>query len=133
MKNSGYEKFILDLEMCGMMARFVKGIGLTEDDFAWEAFQEVGPGQHFLGSQHTTRHYETAFYQHTVFSMDNYEKWEEEGSKSSYQLANAVWKRMLKAYEPPDLEEDVAEELQAFVAHRRAEIQAGEPRSEWQG
>jgi trimethylamine--corrinoid protein Co-methyltransferase len=130
---AGYEKFILDLEMCGMMARFVKGIGLTEDDFAWEAFQEVGPGQHFLGSQHTTRHYETAFYQHTVFNMDNYEKWEEEGSKSSYQLANAVWKRMLKAYESPDLEEDVAEALQAFVAHRRAEIQAGKARSEWQG
>ncbi len=128
---AGYEKFILDLEMCGMMARFVNGIGLTEEDFAWDAFQEVGPGQHFLGSQHTTRHYQTAFYQHTVFSMDNYEKWAEEGSKDAYQLANAVWKRMLKAYEPPDLDEDIAEELQAFVDHRRTEIQAGKPRTEW--
>ncbi|MEW5959414.1 MAG: trimethylamine methyltransferase family protein [Chloroflexota bacterium] len=130
---AGYEKFILDLELCGMMARFVNGIGLTEEDFAWDAFQEVEPGQHFLGTQHTARHYETAFYLHTVFNMDNYEKWEEEGAKDTYQLANAVWKRMLKAYEPPDLDEAIAEELRAFVDHRRAEIQAGRPRSGWKG
>ena len=86
---AGYEKFILDLEMCGMMARFVNGIGLTDEDFAWDAYAEVGPGQHFLGAQHTMRHYETAFYQHTVFNMDNYEKWEEEGSVDTYQRANA--------------------------------------------
>ena len=57
--------------------------------------------------------------------MDNYEKWEEEGSEDTYQKANKVWKQMLKDYEAPALDEAIAEELQAFVAHRRAEIQAG--------
>jgi trimethylamine--corrinoid protein Co-methyltransferase len=128
---AGYEKFILDLEICGMMARFVNGIGLTDEDFAWDAFDEVGPGGHFLGAQHTMRHYETAYYQHTVFSMENYEKWEENGSPDTYQRANALWKRMLKEYEAPDLDEAIVEELNAFVDHRRAEIQAGQPRSEW--
>jgi len=130
---AGYEKFILDLEMCGMMARFVNGIGLTDEDFAWDAYAEVGPGQHFLGAQHTMRHYETAFYQHTVFSMDNYEKWEEEGSIDTYQRANAIWKRMLKEYEAPPLDPALAEELNAFAEHRRVEIRAGQPRTEWNG
>jgi trimethylamine--corrinoid protein Co-methyltransferase len=130
---AGYEKFILDLEICGMMARLVNGIDLSEESFAWDAFEEVGPGKHFLGSQHTTRHYETAFYQYTVFNMDNYEKWEEEGSPTTYQRANAVWKRMLKAYEAPELDEAIAEELEAFVAHRRSEIRNDQPRTEWQG
>jgi trimethylamine--corrinoid protein Co-methyltransferase len=130
---AGYEKFVLDLEVCGMVARFSQGIDFGPDEFAWDAFEEVGPGGHFLGAQHTMRRYSTAFYQHTVFSMDNYEKWEEEGSPDTYELANAVWKRMLAAYERPPLEDDLAEELQAFVDHRRAEIQAGRPRSEWQG
>ncbi len=76
---SGYEKFVLDLEMCGMMARYVEGISLTDEDFAWDAYSEVGPGGHFLGAQHTLRHYNTAFYQHGVFNMDNYEKWESRG------------------------------------------------------
>jgi trimethylamine--corrinoid protein Co-methyltransferase len=128
---AGYEKFILDLEMCGMMARFVNGIGLTDEDFAWDAYAEVGPGQHFLGSAHTMRHYETAFYQHMVFNMDNYEKWEEEGSADSYKRANAVWKRMLKEYEAPALDPAITEELSAFAEQRRAEIRAGKPRAEW--
>jgi trimethylamine--corrinoid protein Co-methyltransferase len=77
------------------------------------------------------RHYETAFYQHTVFNMDNYEKWEEEGSEDTYKKANAIWKRMLKSYEPPALDETIAEELNAFVEQRRTEIRARKPRTEW--
>ena len=114
-----------------MMARFVNGIGLSDEDFAWDAYAEVGPGQHFLGAQHTMRHYETAFYQHTVFNMDNYEKWEEEGKEDTYKRANAVWKRMLKEYEAPPLDPAIAEELRAFTDQRRAELRAGKPRAEW--
>ena len=128
---TGYEKLILDAETLGMMARYVKGITLTDEDFAWDAYEEAGPGQHFLGTQHTMRHYETAFYQHTVFTMDNYEKWADEGSQDSYKKANSVWKQLLKNYESPPLDEAIAEELKAFVAQRRIEIQAGRPRQEW--
>lgn len=129
---AGYEKFVLDLEICGMMARFSQGISLSEEELAWDAFEEVGPGGHFLGAEHTMRRYSTAFYQHTVFSMDSYDKWEEEGSPDTYRLANGVWKRMLQAYEPPGLDEAIAEELEAFVTQRRAEIHAGKPRTDWE-
>jgi trimethylamine--corrinoid protein Co-methyltransferase len=128
---AGYEKFIIDLEMCGIAARFINGISLTDEDFAWDAFEEVGPGNHFLGSQHTMRHYDTAFYSHTVFTMDNYEKWEVEGSKDTYQRANALWKRKLRQYEAPPLDEAIAEELNDFVIQRRAEIRERRPQSEW--
>jgi trimethylamine---corrinoid protein Co-methyltransferase len=128
---AGYEKFVIDLEMCGMLARFVDGIGLTDEDFAWDAYEEIGPGQHFLGAQHTMRHFSSAFYQHSIFNMDNYEKWESEGSQDTYQRANSVWKRMLKDYQPPALDDAVREELEAFVAVRRQEIREKKPRTEW--
>jgi trimethylamine--corrinoid protein Co-methyltransferase len=128
---AGYEKFVIDLEMCGMMARLCNGISLTEEDFAWDAYEEVGPGHHFLGAQHTMRHYDTAFYQHKVFNMDNYEKWASEGSQDTYQRANALWKKMLKEYEPPPLDPAIKEELTAFIAHRRAELRDRKPRTEW--
>ena len=128
---SGYEKFVLDLEICGMMARLVNGISLTDEDFAWDAYEEVGPGKHFLGSQHTMRHYKTAYYEHKVFNMDNFELWEEKGSQDTYELGNKMWKQMLKDYEAPPLDPAINEELNAFVAQRRAEIQAGKPRTEW--
>jgi trimethylamine--corrinoid protein Co-methyltransferase len=63
--------------------------------------------------------------------MDNYEKWESEGSVDTYERANAVWKRMLKEYEPPPLDPGIKEELSTFAEHRRAEIRARQPRTEW--
>ena len=130
---AGYEKFVIDLEMCGMMARVAQGISLTEEDFAWDAFAEVGPGGHFLGAQHTMRHYQNAFYLPKIFNTDNYDRWTRQGKPDTYRLANPVWKEMLAAYEAPDLDEAVAEELRDFVAHRRAEIQERQPRTEWKG
>lgn len=77
------------------------------------------------------RHYETAFYQHSVFNMDNFEKWEMEGSEDSYQKANSVWKKMLAEYEAPKLDEAVRDELMAFIRQRREEIQKGRTRTDW--
>ncbi len=128
---AGYEKFILDLEICAMIARYSKGIGLTDDDFAWDAYEEVPTGDHFLGSAHTMRHYTTAFHQHQVFSMDNYELWETKGSPTSYEMANKRWKQMLKDYEQPKMDPATREELDAFVAVRKEEILAGKPRTAW--
>lgn len=130
---ASFEKFILDLEVCAMVARYAKGITLTDEDFAWDAYDEAGPGQHFLGTAHTMRHYETAFHQHHVFNMENYEKWDEEGREDSYKKANAVYKKMLRQYKKPKLDEAKLEELIDFVAWRRKEIQAGRPPSAWRG
>ncbi|MEZ4605339.1 MAG: trimethylamine methyltransferase family protein [Deinococcales bacterium] len=130
---SGYEKLIIDMESLGMMKHYFRGISLEDEDFAWDAYAEVGPGGHFLGAAHTMRHYETAFYKHQVFNMDNYEKWAEEGSVDTYKRANGIWKQMLSEYEAPALEDSIREELEAFMAWRKGEIRAGRPWSAWQG
>jgi len=129
--STGYEKFILDVEMLGMMTRFTNGISMTEEDFAWDAYEEVGPGNHFLGSAHTIRHYEDAFFQPRIFHTDSFEKWRDDGSLNAGQIANGIWKKMLAEYEPPGIDDAVAAELEAFVAHRREEIRAGRERTEW--
>ena len=41
-----------------------------------------------------------------------------------------AWK-MLKDYEPPRSDPAIVEELNAFVAHRRAELKERKPRTEW--
>jgi len=107
------------------MARYMNGIGLEEEDFAWDAYRDVPPGGHFLGAAHTMRHYDTAFYQHGVFNMDNYEKWEAEGSVDTYKRAHGIWKRMLHEYEAPPIDPAVRDALHDFVARRRADIRAG--------
>jgi trimethylamine--corrinoid protein Co-methyltransferase len=63
--------------------------------------------------------------------MDNYEKWESEGSHDTYKRANTVYKKMLKDYEPPAIDPATVDELNAFVAQRRTELRDRTARTEW--
>jgi len=48
-----YEKFILDLEMIGMLRRIENGIGVSRDDLALDVIAAAGIGGQFLTQQHT--------------------------------------------------------------------------------
>ena len=56
------------------------GMPLDDNAFAMDAFQEVAPGSHFLGCQHTMRNYETAFYTYELSDNNSFEQWTEEGA-----------------------------------------------------
>jgi trimethylamine--corrinoid protein Co-methyltransferase len=118
----GYEKFMLDLDLCGAAATYLKGVNLDEDQFAMDAFAEVGPGKHFFGSQHTLRHYETAFFEPPISNNDSFEQWRDAGSLSSEQRATSRWKSTLANYEAPPIDDAVDEALREFVARRKAEM-----------
>jgi trimethylamine--corrinoid protein Co-methyltransferase len=117
-----YEKFVMDAEQCGAFHTFAEGMAVDDNAFALDGFHEVGPGKHFLGSAHTMRNYETAFYDFELSDNNSYEQWSEEGSLDITRRANKRWKAMLSAYEPPPLAEDRREALEGFVARRKAEM-----------
>jgi trimethylamine--corrinoid protein Co-methyltransferase len=116
----GYEKFILDLDQCGMAAVFLKGVDMSPNGQAVEAIKENGPGIHFLANSHTLANFETAFYRAETSDNNSFEQWQEAGSLDAAQRANAVWKRMLREYEAPPIDPGVDEALQAFIAERKA-------------
>jgi trimethylamine--corrinoid protein Co-methyltransferase len=118
----GYEKFILDADQCGMAAVFVNGIDMSENGQAVEAIVENGPGQHFLGTAHTLANFETAFYRSEVADNNSFEQWQEDGSLDAAQRANAVWKRMLREYEAPPLDEGIDEALKEFIDKRKSSM-----------
>ncbi len=116
----GYEKFVMDLDQCGMAHEFVKGVDLTPNGQAIDAIKENGPGQHFLGAAHTLANFETAFYRSSIADNNSFEQWEAEGGKDTVARANALWKKMLAEYEPPPIDEAVDEELRAWIEEKRA-------------
>ena len=118
----GYEKFIIDADQCGLATSFVKGVDLSENGQALDAIKETGPGQHFLGSEHTLKNFETAFAVSDIANNDSYEQWSEEGSLDAAQRANTIWKKMLNAYEPPPLDEAIDEAMLDFIAKRKDEL-----------
>ena len=124
---SGYEKFVLDCEILGMLHIWAKGVDLSDEAFAMDAFAEVPPGGHFLGTAHTLRHFRDAFYRAELFDYNSAEQWELNGAPDTYARANAKVKQLLASYEAPALDDRTAEALRRFVEQRKAEI-AIEPR-----
>ena len=117
---SGYEKSILDADLCAKLQVFAKGIDLSDNAQALSAIREVGPGAHFLGCQHTQTNFETAFYRSTTGDSNPYEQWRAEGGLDAAQRANRLWKGLLEEYEAPPLDPAIDEALQDYIAKRKA-------------
>ena len=60
---TSFEKVVMDAELVQHMVEFMKPIEVNEEEMGIVAIEEVGPGGHFFGSQHTLDRYEGAFYQ----------------------------------------------------------------------
>ena len=116
----GYEKFVMDLDQCGMMAAFAKGVDLSPNGQAVDAIIENGPGQHFLGTAHTLANFETAFFRSSMADNNSFEQWEAEGALDTTTRANAAWKKMLAEYEPPAIDDAVDTELTEWIERKKA-------------
>jgi len=116
------EKFVVDVEGLAIMQRALAGITIEPDTLALDAIAEVGSGGHHFGTAHTLARYRSAFYMPLVSDRQNYDKWREDGSRDAAQRAHTLARQLLDAYEPPPLDEAIAEELAAFVARRKTEL-----------
>jgi trimethylamine--corrinoid protein Co-methyltransferase len=118
----GYEKLIMDADQLGMMEVYARGIDMTANGQAMDAFRSNPHGQHYLGNEHTLANFEEAFYRSTIADNNSFEQWDEEGGLSAAQRASAQWKRMLTESEAPPLDSAIDEELQDYMARRKAEM-----------
>lgn len=119
---TGYEKLIMDADRLGSYQKILGGLDVSEDQFARDAYEEVEPGGHFLGSAHTMRHYETAFYDAALSDAENVENWEEKGANDMRQRAFKRWNAMLQNYEKPAIDPAIEEALNDYVKRRKAEL-----------
>jgi trimethylamine--corrinoid protein Co-methyltransferase len=124
---ASFEKLVLDVEMLQMMIEFLKPIQTDAESLGFEAIARVPTGGHFFGEPHTMARYEHAFYQPLVSNWQNYESWELAGAGDATERATTIWKRALLEYEQPPLDPVISDELDAYVARRRAVIGDGEP------
>jgi len=116
-----FEKFILDCDLLQMVAEFLTPLDVSPAGLGLDAVRDVGPGGHYFGTAHTLERFETAFYSPIISDWRNFETWQEAGSPTAYQKANATWQKELAAYERPPMDAAIEEELDAFVARRKAE------------
>lgn len=119
---AGYEKLMLDADLCSSVSAFTRGIDLSEVGQSLDAIREVQPGGHFLGASHTMRHFETALWRPSIWDSKTFEQWNEEGSLDAAQRANALWKRRLADFVAPPLDPSIREALLDYRLRRSREI-----------
>jgi trimethylamine--corrinoid protein Co-methyltransferase len=119
---SGYEKFVLDCEILGMLHTWARGVDLSDEGLAFDAIAEVPPGGHYLGTAHTMRHFRDAFYRAELFDYNSDEQWQLNGAEDSYVRANKKVKQLLANYEPPPLDPGLDEALHDYITRRKAAI-----------
>ena len=119
---ASYEKLVVDCEMLQAMSSLLRPVEFTDDDLGLSAQDEVAPGGHFFGADHTMSRYKEAFYPPFLSDWTNNQAWEAAGGQHAEDRATAVWQQMLEAYQPPGLAQDRVEALAAYVAKRKEEI-----------
>ena len=117
-----FAKFVVDAEQAEMTHKFLRGIDFTELEGALSAMDEVDPGSHYLGTQHTLQNFERAFIIPELMHHDSFEQWEAEGRQDTNERAIKRVRKMLAEYETPALDAAIDEELRDFVARREHEI-----------
>nr|WP_298852217.1 trimethylamine methyltransferase family protein [uncultured Ruegeria sp.] len=115
-----YEKFIMDLDHCGAMLKLLQGFDTDDEAFGRDAYVETGPGENFLSTNHTLRHYTTANFEPQISDAGPYENWVENGALTSDQRASTRWRQMLEDYQQPEMNSGIRSTLEEYISERKA-------------
>ncbi|MEM1360380.1 MAG: trimethylamine methyltransferase family protein [Pseudomonadota bacterium] len=117
---ASFEKFVLDADQLGALQRLAEGVVVSDETLALDALREVGPGGHFLGCDHTQRHFLDAFWRSDVLDYRPYETWEADGAHDSRYFARNRAQVMLQNYQAPPLDEGIREALVDYTARLKS-------------
>ena len=115
-------KGIIDADQCSAMSVLTEGPDVTENGQAMDAIREVGPGQHFLGCDHTQKNFETAFWTSKVADNSTFEQWSSEGETNQMDRAGNIAKKLLDSYVPPEIDQSIDEALRSFIEKKKEEL-----------
>ncbi len=112
---TSYEKILVDNEICGMIARTMRGIEVTDETLAVDEIVKVGPAASYLGTQFTLRQYKKEHYIPMLLDRRSRDAWEAAGGKDMALVARERAKAILKEHRPEPMDKDVLREGEAFV------------------
>lgn len=127
---ASFEKLVVDCEMLQHMSAMLQPLKINLEEVGLEAMEQVGPGGHFFGCDHTMARFKDAFYQPFLSDWQNQENWQQAGSKDTTSRATDIWQKALSEYEKPALEDGIVNGLEEFISRRKEELGRDEPRLE---
>lgn len=108
-------QFAIDAEILDAARRYVGGIRMDADGLATELIKKVGPGGQFLSQRHTLQHIPTDQWRPQLLDRNSRVQWEKLGKPDMVQNARARARTLLAEHQPPPLDPDVAQGMEAVI------------------
>lgn len=109
------EQVVMGDEIIGMVRKIIAGVEVNEETLALDVIDEVGPGGHFLGTQHTFKNFKEKIWFPTLIDRQRYSQWESQGKKTMGQRIKEKAQRIIRDYKPEPLVQDVKHKLDLLV------------------
>jgi trimethylamine---corrinoid protein Co-methyltransferase len=114
---SSPEMMVASDEIIDMVKRILRGIPVNDETKALDVMDAVGPGGHYLDTDHTFERFRTEIWQPKLIDRHNWDNWELMGSKSYEERVHERVIELLDEQEEPLLDEPMHKEL-----HRICEL-----------
>lgn len=106
------EKILIDEEIIGMARRLVREIDCSWDALGFDVINEVGPRGHFLGTEHTMRHFRREQFLPRLMLREAYDEWEQKGRKTVEERARDLAQEILAKHQPDSLPPEAYREIE---------------------
>jgi len=108
---SSMELMVSSNEIIGMIKRILHGISVDDGSMALDVMAEVGPGGHYLATDHTMKRFKTEIWQPDLISHENWENWNLSGSKRFGERVNERVRQILETETEPLMDDAMFKEL----------------------
>ena len=98
-------------EIISMAKRFMRGVPVTLDTVPLYTIDEVGPGGHYLGTDHTLKHFKTEFWKPKLADRLDWDRWTKAGSKRYSERVHHRVIEILETEREPLFDEKMYREL----------------------
>lgn len=115
-----YAQAVMHNEMLRMVQRVVKGIEISDEQFAFDVIQDVGPGGEFITHNHTLAHMREQT-QGELFDRNARDAWVAAGSRSIVEEAYDKAAQIIETHKPAPLPDKIQSELDAIFAEAEAD------------
>lgn len=119
---TSFEKLVMDADRLGAYQKLLGGVATDDNALGRQAFEEITPAGHYLGSAHTMENYRTAYYEAACSDSESFEQWSEAGGMDTAERAAQRVAELLDNYEPPQIDPEKEAALLDYIARRKAEM-----------
>ncbi|MBC8507505.1 MAG: trimethylamine methyltransferase family protein [Anaerolineales bacterium] len=111
---ASYDQIVAMDEVAGLVKRFMGGVEINEETIALDVIDQVGPGGHYVGEEHTFKHFRHNW-RPKLLDRSSRDDWEQAGSLTLGDRANAKVREIFENYQPAPLDEGVMKQLDAVI------------------